>query len=164
MVSEQDFRDLMAGVCGPVTVVTATADTTPQGTTVSSFASLSLDPPMITVALDRRSTLLTTIQGNGRFGVNILGFEQEWVATRFARRGIDRFQGLDWRFDSSLPRLEAANGWLACTLDRAVDGGDHLLLLGAVTAAESRVAPPLVYGFRTFGTHSACAEFISSAG
>ncbi|WP_327145435.1 flavin reductase family protein [Nocardia sp. NBC_01327] len=158
MLSEHVFRDLMAGVCGPVTIVTAASGTQPYGATVSAFASLSLSPPMITVALDRRSSLLTEILHTDRFGVNVLGHGDDEIAMSFARRGTDRFSGIDWRFDHDLPRLTDAPGWLVCRLVRAVDGGDHMLLLGEVIAAETRTAAPLVYGHRTFGTHSAYVE------
>ncbi|WP_371775720.1 flavin reductase family protein [Streptomyces sp. NBC_01438] len=157
MLPERVFRDLMSGVCGPVTVVTTAEKETPFGMTVSAFASLSLDPPLVTVAIDRRSTLLAAIQRVGRFGINVLAHEQAATATTFARRDIDRFTEVAWEMDQGLPRLPDAPGWLACDLDRAVEGGDHLLLIGTVTSADSRTAAPLVYGHRTFGTHSAYA-------
>ncbi|MFH8467019.1 flavin reductase family protein [Streptomyces sp. NPDC017991] len=155
---EQAFRDLMAGVCAPVTIVTATADGLPHGTTVSAFASLSLRPPMVTVALDRGSKVLSRITTSGRFGVNILAWTQDDLALRFARRGTDRFAGVDWHFDHGLPKLGSAPGWLVCEVTETVEGGDHLLVLGTVTHVETTPAAPLVYGHRTFGTHSALAD------
>ncbi|MEI5099397.1 flavin reductase family protein [Streptomyces sp. PmtG] len=128
MVTEQGFRELMAGVCAPVTVVTATADRTPHGATVSAFASLSLRPPMVSVALDRESGLLARVLATGRFGVNVLGARQEALALRFARRSADRFTGLRWEYDHGLPRLPEAPGWLVCELTSRAEGGDHLLL------------------------------------
>ncbi|MET9415659.1 flavin reductase family protein [Streptomyces klenkii] len=157
MMTEQDFRDLMAGVCAPVTVVTATEDEIPYGATVSAFASLSLRPPMVSVALDRGSGLLARILATGRFGVNVLGAQQEALALRFARRSAGRFAGVGWEYDHGLPRLPDAPGWLVCELASVVEGGDHLLLLGAVVHARTATAAPLVYGHRTFGTHSAFA-------
>ncbi|MFF5147981.1 flavin reductase family protein [Streptomyces sp. NPDC013157] len=154
VLGEQEFRDLMAGVCAPVTIVTATAEGRPHGTTVSAFASLSLRPPMVTVALDRGSAVLSHITATGRFGVNVLARTQDDLALGFARRGTDRFAGVDWQFDHGLPRLGSAPGWLVCEVSQVVEGGDHLLLLGTVTHARTTPAPPLVYGYRTFGTHS----------
>jgi len=154
MISGQAFRDLMAGVCAPVTVITVINEGIPFGTTVSAFASLSLDPPMVTVALDRSSAALRQIVAAGRLGVNVLGRGQDELAVTFARRGVDRFAGLDWHLDQGLPRLADAPGWMACELDRVVEGGDHLLLLALVTHCATRNAAPLVYGHRTFGTHS----------
>lgn len=158
MVTDQTFRDLMAGVCAPVTVVTAADEGIPYGTTVSAFASLSLRPPMVTVALDRASSLLERVRRTGRFGVNVLGHGQDADALVFAKRGVDRFASVEWRFETGLPRLVGAPGWIACDLAQEIEGGDHILLLGAVTDAETRVAAPLVYGHRAFGTHSHYAE------
>ncbi|MBB5937895.1 flavin reductase family protein [Streptomyces zagrosensis] len=156
-VDEQDFRDVMAGVCAPVTIVTTTQDATPHGTTVSAFASLSLRPPMVSLALDRASELLARVLVTERFGVNVLGAGQHEVAMTFARRTPDRFGAVPWQYDHGLPRLAGAPGWLVCTLASVVEGGDHLLLLGSVIHAQASTAAPLVYGNRVFGTHSAFA-------
>ncbi|WP_258044273.1 flavin reductase family protein [Streptomyces sp. SM11] len=159
MVTERDFKDLMADVCTPVAVVTAMADGLPHGTTVGSLTSLSLRPPMVTVALEHRSRLLPKILGAERFGVNLLGAGQAGVARAFASSAPDRFEEADWCLDDGLPRLREAPGWLGCHLQRYVVGGDHLLLLGLVTrVAGTRAVAPLVYGRRTFGTHSAFAQ------
>lgn len=159
MIDQQQFRDLMAGVCAPVTVVTTAVDDAPYGATVSSFAALSLDPPLVSVAFDRGSSLLNQIQAAGRFGVNILGQAQDEIAMTFARRGVDRFAVADWFADDGLPRLAEAPGWMVCDLHQAVEAGDHLLLFGLVRSASSRAGlPPLVYAYRTFGTHSRFAD------
>ncbi|MGC4960986.1 flavin reductase family protein [Gordonia sp. DT101] len=151
---DQQFRDLMAGVCAPVTVVT-TADTDgPHGATVSSLASLSLRPALLSIALDHRSSLLARILDTGRFGVNILNSAQDDVAMTFASRAADRFAVTPWTLAGELPRLDEVAGWAACELFQTVEAGDHLLLIGAVTDAASTHRPPLVYGHRTFGTHS----------
>ena len=81
---DQMFRDLMAAVCAPVTVVTAADEAGPHGATVSAFASLSLRPPLVTVALDRRSALLARILDTRRLGVNVLGSGDDEIALRFA--------------------------------------------------------------------------------
>jgi flavin reductase (DIM6/NTAB) family NADH-FMN oxidoreductase RutF len=160
MIDQQQFRDLMAGVCSPVTVVTtAAADGTPHGATVSSFASLSLDPPLVSVAFARDSRLLGRIQSAGRFGVNILGQDQDDLAVRFARRAGDRFAVTPWFAEDGLPRLADAPGWMTCDLCQTVQAGDHLLLFGQVCSASTRPGlPPLVYAHRTFGTHSRFAH------
>ncbi|MGW4525492.1 flavin reductase family protein [Amycolatopsis sp. NPDC004378] len=155
-VDGRRFRAVMAAVCAPVTVVTAPG---PHGATVSSFTSLSLDPPLVSVAFDRRSALLAEILGAGQFGVNLLGEGQDDLAVRFATRGADRFGGeTAWFTDRGLPRLRDAAGWVACDLDRVVEAGDHLLLFGLVTDLGRTDVPPLVYAHRTFGTHSRFAE------
>ena len=152
---DQVFRDLMAAVCAPVTVVTTADEAGPHGATVSAFASLSLRPPLVTVALDRRSALLARILAVRRMGVNVLGSGDDDIALRFAQTAAeDRFAGMPWTPAHGLPRLDGAAAWAECELSQVVDGGDHLLLIALVTHAESRQAAPLVYGHRTFGTHS----------
>ncbi|EME66775.1 MULTISPECIES: flavin reductase family protein [Rhodococcus] len=153
-----EFRDVMASVCTPVTVVTALDGARPHGTTVSAFASLSLDPPMVLVALDRGSDLLTVVRSGGRFGVNVLGHGQDALALTFARKGTDKFDGVDWSLSAGVPRVDAAPGWLACRVADLVDGGDHVVVLGHVEAAARVDHPPLTYHQRTFGTHSAEQE------
>jgi flavin reductase (DIM6/NTAB) family NADH-FMN oxidoreductase RutF len=158
MVADQEFRDLMAGVCAPVTVVTAAEQGHPHGATVSAFASLSLRPPMVTVALDSGSHLLARIERTGRFGINVLSHAQGDLAMAFARRSLDRFAGVEWHMDHGLPRLLEAPSWIVCELAQSVEGGDHRLLLGSVVHSVTRTAAPLVYAHRTFGTHSAFAQ------
>ncbi|UNO42644.1 flavin reductase family protein [Streptomyces sp. MST-110588] len=159
-MTEQDFREAMAGVCAPVTIVTAAEDEIPYGVTVSAFASLSLRPAMVSVALDRSSGVLGRILTTGRFGVNMLAHGQDELARTFARRVPDRFAAskVPWRYDHGLPRLTGAPGWLVCRLRSAVEGGDHLLLLGEVVHVRTVRAAPLVYSHRTFGTHSTFAR------
>jgi flavin reductase (DIM6/NTAB) family NADH-FMN oxidoreductase RutF len=155
VLEPQHFRDLMAGVCAPVTVVTAvTPDGAPHGSTVSSFASLSLNPPLVSLAMDRSSDLLGVILSAERFGVNILGYGQDELARTFASRNVDRFATASWRWSERLPRLADAPAWIVCDLHRIVEGGDHLMLFGLVRTAESRAEPPLIYAHRKFGTHS----------
>ncbi len=155
MIDQQHFRDLMSAVVAPVTVVTTTTDGIPRGATVSSFVSLSLNPPLISVAFDRGSMLLAQIQTAGRFGVNVLGHAQDELAMVFARRGVDRFAETDWFYDAQLPRLADALSWMQCDLYQTVEAGDHLLLFGLVRSASSRAdVAPLIYANRTFGTHS----------
>ena len=101
------FRDTLARVPTPVTVVTSHIDRRPHGTTVSAFSSLSLEPPMILVSLDQNSDLLKIIQESGRFGVNVLASGQQSLATTFARKGADKFAGVAWYMDHGAP------GWPA---------------------------------------------------
>ena len=99
------FRDTLARVPTPVTVVTSHLDRNPHGTTVSAFSSLSLEPPMILVSLDQNSDLLKIIQDSGRFGVNVLASGQQSLATQFAKKGADKFADVAWYMDHDAPRL-----------------------------------------------------------
>ncbi|MDP5182540.1 flavin reductase family protein [Blastococcus sp. BMG 814] len=149
------FREVMAGVATPVSVVTSMADGLPHGSTVSAFTSLSMDPPMVLVSLDRNSGLLALIRQAGRFGINILGATQSSVALAFAKKGgPGKFNGMRWNVDHGVPRLPGAPGWLACTVAEMVDGGDHVVVLGNVAVAETAAGEPLTYHGRAFGTHA----------
>jgi flavin reductase (DIM6/NTAB) family NADH-FMN oxidoreductase RutF len=145
----------MAGVATPVSVVTSLADGRLHGTTVSAFASLSMEPPMVLVSLDRGSDLLACIREAGRFGVNVLGATQSALALTFARKGDGKFDGVSWQLEHDLPRVQGAPGWLACDLADLINGGDHVLVLGAVVFAETLTGRPLTYHGRVFGTHTA---------
>ena len=154
-MNAQLFTEAMARVTGPVAVVTANDGGTPHGTTVSSLASLSLAPAMITVALDNGSVLLDIVTRTGEFGVNVLSADQHRAAMRFASRGGDRFADTTWEFADGLPRLAGSVAWLRCSVAAAVPGGDHTLLLGSVLECSTSDDVPLVYSKRTFGTHAA---------
>ncbi len=154
VVLDQHFRDLMAGVCAPVAIVTTADRDGAHGATVSSLASVSLRPPLLSIALDGKSALLARILGSGQFGVNVLGRAQDDLAVVFASRGVDRFHDVAWSLADGLPRLDGAAGWAGCALHQSVQAGDHVLLIGLVRNAASSPQPPLIYGHRTFGTHS----------
>ncbi|HEU5109750.1 MAG TPA: flavin reductase family protein [Micromonosporaceae bacterium] len=148
------FREVMAAVCTPVSVVTALDGDLPHGTTVSAFASLSMQPPMVLVSLARTSDLLHVIRRAGGFGVNVLCGRQSALARRFARKGgTTKFVGVPWELYAGVPRLPGAGGFLGCRTADLVPGGDHVIVLGDVVAAEPGAGPPLTYHARAFGTH-----------
>jgi flavin reductase (DIM6/NTAB) family NADH-FMN oxidoreductase RutF len=141
---------VLASVPTPVTVVTALHRGRPHGTTVSAFSSLSLEPPLIVVSLDRGSELLSILHETGRFGVNVLHEGQAEHALSFARKGADKFAGVEWDGHGGLPRLPEATAWLACRAKELFPGGDHVLVTGLVEDAERSELPPLVYRERNF--------------
>jgi flavin reductase (DIM6/NTAB) family NADH-FMN oxidoreductase RutF len=154
-VLSEIFREVMAGVATPVTVVTAMDGDRPHGTTVSAFASLSMRPPMTLIALDRSSELLAVIRTYRRFGVNVLGSAQSGLALAFAGKGSAKFSGTPYELQDGLPRIHRVTGWVACDLADLVEGGDHVIALGTVTSAKTLGGSPLTYHGRVFGTHSA---------
>jgi flavin reductase (DIM6/NTAB) family NADH-FMN oxidoreductase RutF len=145
----------MASVCTPVSVVTAMAGDRPHGTTVSAFASLSLNPPMILVSLDKSSELLRHVRRTLIFGLNVLHTDQAALAAGFARKGDDKFNGISWMLERGVPRLDGCAAWLACSVERMVAGGDHTVVFGHVVSAAHAPASPLTYYQRRFGTHLA---------
>ncbi|NGP07179.1 flavin reductase family protein [Rhodococcus sp. 14C212] len=153
---QETFKDVMAHVATPVAVVTSMDGDLPFGTTVSAFTSLSMRPPMVLVSLDRRSETLELITASKKFGLNVLGRDQQGTALKFAKKGgRGKFHGVRWDLDHDLPRIAGAAGWIACHVEQLVEGGDHVVVLGHVVAAENNYSDPLTYHRREFGTHSA---------
>jgi flavin reductase (DIM6/NTAB) family NADH-FMN oxidoreductase RutF len=162
MITTEAFKDAMAAVCAPVTVVTTTCAGRPFGTTVSAFWSLSLRPPMVGLALADDSELLQRLHITRRLGVNLLADGQQDLALNFARKGGGaKFDGVPWTADAGLPRLAAAPVWLACKVEQFVAAGDHVLVVAGVAAAAREPALPLVYAQRAFGTHSGLKELMA---
>lgn len=148
---EENFRNAMARVPSPVAVITAMIDGEPTGTTVSAFASLSVDPPMVFFALDNAGGMIDRIRTARRVGINVLAGKQAEVALRFARRDLpDRFADLNWRVDHDLPRIDATAAWLRCEELEFVAGGDHTVVLARVAAAEALGTSSLGYHLRQF--------------
>jgi flavin reductase (DIM6/NTAB) family NADH-FMN oxidoreductase RutF len=152
VVDAPDFLAAMAAVATPVSVVTSHHRGRPHGTTVSAFCSLSLEPPMVLVSLDRGSDLLAMVSESGRFGVNVLSHDQDALALNFARKGTEKFDRVEWELHHEVPRLNGVATWLACRVEALHAGGDHLVAFGAVEHAESAGADPLLYRNRAFGT------------
>jgi flavin reductase (DIM6/NTAB) family NADH-FMN oxidoreductase RutF len=141
------MRSVLGYFPSGVTIVTGTTPGGPAGFTCQSFSSLSLDPPLVLVLPGRGSTSWPGIQETGRFCVNVLAEGQQELSTRFAHSGGDKFGGVDWSVSAlGSPVLAGATAWIDCTLEAVHDGGDHLIVVGAVHdlgAAEE--SAPLVF-------------------
>jgi flavin reductase (DIM6/NTAB) family NADH-FMN oxidoreductase RutF len=144
------FRETLSSVPAPVTIVTTLGEGGPHGTTVSAFSSLSADPPLVLVALDRGSDLLGLVRETGRFAVNLLSAGQEQIGVACARKGPDKFERVAWHDEQGLPRIEGAAAWLACEIEELLPGGDHVIVVGRVTACETSEVEALVYHRRRF--------------
>jgi flavin reductase (DIM6/NTAB) family NADH-FMN oxidoreductase RutF len=152
---KEAFRDAMSLVAAPVSVVTTYVDGRPYGTTVSAFASLSMEPPMLLVSLQDNSHLLSLLTLRSRVGVNVLGAGQAEVAGRFATRLEDKFAGVPWVMVDGAPVLHDTHAWVAMEVSPLVPAGDHVLVLGDVLNAVCGTDTPLTYHRRSFGTHHA---------
>jgi flavin reductase len=118
--------------------------------TVGSLASLSLEPPLVGVAIGLEAAMHELLREAGRFGVSLLAGDQEGLAQHFARGvpPIALWHGIEWRPGPATgsPLLDGAVGWLECRVDAEYPAGDHSLFVGAVVAAErGRSTPGLVY-------------------
>lgn len=134
-VTPEVMRAVLGTFCSGVVVVTSVADADLLGFTCQSFASLSLEPPLVTFSPARTSTTWPKIRELSRFCVNVLAHDQPDLSERFARRGIDRFAGISWRRSPlGSPILAGVSAWIDCTLFAEHDGGDHTIVLGTVHA------------------------------
>ena len=153
------FRETMAAVCTPVAVMTGLDGELPHGTTVSAFASLSMNPPMVLVALDRASELLALVRRTRRFGLNLLGAGQAGLARRFAAKGgAAKFAGVAWERHcrgAPHPRLGGLR-----RVHRRRSGARRRPPHRARQRGRRRDhrRPPLVYHRRAFGTPAALPE------
>lgn len=120
-----------------VTVITTTTPAGPAGFTCQSFTSLSLDPALISFNVSRSSDTWPPVREAGRFCVNVLAANQQDTARAFARRHTDRFAGIPYSclLGNGTPRLSGATAWLEATVEDTYPGGDHLIVIGRVTAA-----------------------------
>ena len=150
-MAEQTDQATMRAVLGHfpsgVTIVTGHTPEGPAGFTCQSFASLSLDPPLVLVLPGRSSQSWPKIEATGRFCVNVLSADQQELSTTFAKSGGDKFAGVAWT-PSGLgsPVLTGATAWIDCTLHAVHDGGDHLIVIGAVHGLDAPdEVPPLVF-------------------
>ena len=153
-VTAADFRRALARHAAGVVVVTAAAPTGPAGLTATSFTSVSVDPPLVSFYVAQSSTTLPALREAPTFAVNVLGHDQSEVAARFAARDVDRFGApTRWRpAPSGEPLLEGASAHLLCDWYASSDVGDHLLIVGQVTAIELGTADhPLLYHRGRFG-------------
>jgi flavin reductase (DIM6/NTAB) family NADH-FMN oxidoreductase RutF len=150
-VALEAFCDTFSWVPTPVSVVTTiNGDGRPHGTTVSAFCSLSVDPPLVLVALDRSSDLLGHLKRSGRFGLNLLAAGQQDIGLACSQKGADKFEGVEWYEEDGLPRIRDAAAWLACDVEQILPGGDHLIVTGLITHCERVGGTPLVYHRRRF--------------
>ncbi|HEX4809962.1 MAG TPA: flavin reductase family protein [Bryobacteraceae bacterium] len=159
-VSAEDFRYICGLFPSGVTVVTRRlVDGRPYGMTVSSFTSVSLEPPLILVCIEKEAGFVNGLEVGLPFLVNVLGEDQQHLARRFAeRREDDRFSGAEWFSGwAKVPQLEGTVASFGCLLDRIVQAGDHVVLIGAVRMVQRHQGRALVWCER--GYHCLPAPF-----
>lgn len=134
------LRSVLGRFVTGVTVVAAGRET-PCGMTANAFTSVSLDPPLVLVCVDRSAAIYKTVLAEGSFGVSMLSARQEHVARYFADhsrpRGPEEFSRVEWSPGPSTgaPVLHGALAWLDCALVNSFEGGDHEIFIGSVQAS-----------------------------
>lgn len=139
----QSFGSFMTGV----TIVTAMNDhDVPVGFTANSFTSVSLDPALLLICIDKKSENIDTFTKGSGFAVNVLSHHQQEISNRFASPIEDRFDGVDWhKSDHNNPILSDVTAYFDCLLDQVIDAGDHYILLGLIKDCASSAVHGLGY-------------------
>lgn len=150
------FTDAMSRAVTGVTIVTTDGELGRFGQTVSAMSSVSADPPMLLVCINRKSPITAAIERHGSFAVNVLRSDQRRLADTFAGRPRSGpaydFAAARWETaHTGAPLLTGAIARFDCTLDAAHIAGTHTIYVGVVAAAGGGAGAPLLYGRRSYG-------------
>ncbi len=161
-----DFKNVLASWASGVSVVTTRAGDLVYGLTVSSFASVSLDPPLVLVCLANRNRLPSMIHDAGRFAVSLLAADQRFISGALARSGREPAPDLGVAAiptEAGVPVVADAIAHLACDLHAEMTVGDHTIIVGRVTEAVARPdLEPLVYWRRRYREVGAIEDPLSN--
>ena len=150
-VGPEDYRKALRRFASGITVVTVANGTELHGMTATSFAAVSLVPPMVLVSLEKGSHTRSLVLSLKEFGVSILADHQEDVARAFSQAGHKPFENTKYRLGSNgAPLLEGALAWLECSIHTTVDAGDHDVVIGEVLWCSEGDGWPLVYFNRDY--------------
>ncbi len=153
-ISNDDFKAVMGKFAAGVTVVT-TADTDGKlyGLTATAFTSLSKDPPLCLVCVDKKTGSHDPIQRSGKFAVNVLNDQQEAISNTFASRSDDKFAEVKHAAGSETgcPVFAEALAWMECEVSEVLPGGDHDIFVGLIKKVQVNEGQPLVYWDGAYG-------------
>ncbi len=146
-IDGQHFRGALGAFATGVTIVTTCDEQgNDVGLTANSFNSVSLDPPMVLWSLSKHAGSLPAFQGNAHFAVHVLALDQQALSDRFAKRGADRFAGLELgRGVGGVPLLQGCSARFECRTAFQHEGGDHVIFVGEVLAFDHFEQAPLVF-------------------
>lgn len=147
MIDPDTFRAVLGRFATGITVVTARdADGGDHGMTISAFASVSLEPPLVLVCVDHDARMHQLLHETDDIGISVLSAEQEALSRRFADRDCERFDGIGYaRGESGVVLLEEAQAHMECRIVARYDAGDHTIHVARVDRAEPFARRPLLY-------------------
>ncbi len=145
------FRDALGHYATGVTVVIAESDGQPLAITVNSFASVSLDPPLVLWCPAKGSSRFATFLDADRYSIHVLAADQRDLGLRLARSGSDFGRDRVERTEHGFYRLPGCLAWFECLPHAAHDGGDHAILVGQVQRAACRPGDPLIFWGGRYG-------------
>lgn len=139
-------RRIMGHFATGVTVVTTYQDGEIYGMTANAVTSLSLNPPLVLVAVDKSAAMHASLSTSRSFAINILRADQEALSRRFAMRGPKEVADLNWiHAVSGAPIMADALAYVDCRLAEILPGGDHDIFIGEILAGDARDGSPLLY-------------------
>ncbi len=143
----RSLRDALGEFATGVAVVTACGrDGQPVGVTINSFASVSLDPPLVLWSLGLQSPSLAVFEACSHYAVNILAADQADLSQRFSQSQNDKFAGIETKVGAGgTPLLSGCCAWFECRNELRYPGGDHIILLGYVEGFQRVEKPPLIF-------------------
>ncbi len=146
-VDKAEFRRALGHFAAGVTVVTSQFENGEiGGLTVTAFSSLSLEPPLVLVCIDRRARMHDRLQKGGNFAVNVLSEHQELVSRQFAASSSDPFHEIGFRHGlTGAPLMQDVLATVECRIVELLGGGDHTIVIGEVAATSVREGKPLLY-------------------
>jgi flavin reductase (DIM6/NTAB) family NADH-FMN oxidoreductase RutF len=152
-IDPRDFRNALGTYATGVTIITAAGtDGKPYGLTCNSFASVSLNPPLVLWSLVLYSSSLSVFQNAGHFAVNVLGASQQALANTFAKSSEDKFVGVEWTPGvGNAPLIKDSVANFQCRAVNRYYGGDHVIFLGAVEAYAYNRSEPLLFARGEYG-------------
>ena len=154
-IDKNELRRIMGHFATGVTVITTISqDGTPYGLTANAFMSVSLEPPLLLISVDKKAESYPYFEQTRVFTISILRDDQEGLSRRFAVSGGNKFEGVAYhRGANDVPILDDTLAHVECRLYATHDGGDHTLYLGEILEAETREGTPLLFyrgGYRAF--------------
>ncbi len=154
-VDGETFKQVLGSWATGVTIVTSQHGDVRHGMTVSAFNEVSLDPPLVLVCADKSSNTMGVIEQSGAFSVSILARGQDELSNLFANKQKEaiRFDGLACTLGvTGCPRIPGALAWLDCSVQQAVDAGDHVVYIGHLEEAEAGDVGPLLHFRGKYGS------------
>lgn len=148
------FKQIMGHYPTGVTIITTIDENgEPAGLTVNSFTSVSIDPLLVLWCIDKKTSSFETFLKADGFTVHTLASDQVEACWAFARKGSDRFKGVNWyTSENKLPIIKDSLGTLECRTVQRIDAGDHIILVGEVLDLFKNDKEPLLFYNRKAGT------------
>ncbi|HWC97913.1 MAG TPA: flavin reductase family protein [Candidatus Sulfopaludibacter sp.] len=146
-VTSEEFRRACGRFATGITIASVLDPSgAPHGLTVNSFTAVSLEPPLILICLGHAVTCIDAFRESRHFGINVLKESQKELSDRFARKGQDRFDGIEWyRGENGVPLLPGVLAAMECRLHERFTSGDHDIFVGELVSVRTGEGEPLIY-------------------